>query len=108
VNYYRRNNAGKQLFVISCCSCLHCVEHMKKIFALALLCAGTMVEFASAQQNSFDWVRDNDQLVRLTPGLRQQMRVYDPGQGGYIKLDLNAQKPVTVAVIQRRDWNNAM
>jgi hypothetical protein len=81
---------------------------MKKIFALALLCAGTMVEFASAQQNSFDWVRDNDQVVRLTPGLRQQMRVYDPGQGGSIKLDLNAQKPVTVAVIQRRDWNNAM
>jgi hypothetical protein len=79
---------------------------MKKIFALALLCAG-MVECASAQQKGFDWVRDNAELVRLTPGVRQRIRVYDAGQGGYIKLDLNAQRPVTVALIQRRDWDDA-
>jgi hypothetical protein len=81
---------------------------MKKILVLVLLSAGLMVECASAQQKAFDWVRDSDELVRLTPGLRQKIRVYDPGQGGYIKLALNAQKPVTVAVIQRRDWDNAM
>jgi len=89
-------------------SCLHCAERMKQTFALALLCAGMMAGSAFAQQKTFDWVRDNDELVRLTPGLRQRIRVYDPGQGGYIKLDLNAQKPVTVAVIQRRDWDDAM
>lgn len=62
---------------------------------------------AAAQQKAFDWVRDTDELVRLTPGLRQKTHLYNPGQGGNIKLDITAQKPVTVSVIQRRDWDDA-
>jgi len=62
---------------------------------------------AAAQQKAFDWVSDTDELVRLTPGLRQKTHLYNPGQGGNIKLDITAQKPVTIAVVQRRDWDDA-
>lgn len=72
-----------------------------------LLLACLMAAPATAQQKVFDWVRDNDELVRLTPGLRQKTHLYNPGQGGNIKLELTAQKPVTVAVVQRRDWDDA-
>jgi hypothetical protein len=80
---------------------------MKKPTIPALLLACLMAVPAVAQQKAFDWVRDNDELVRLTPGLRQKTHLYNPGQGGNIKLEISAQKPVTVAVVQRRDWDDA-
>src|SRR5438105_11050019 len=80
---------------------------MKKIFTFALLFAGVMAESCLAQQKAFDWVRDHSESVRLTPGLRQKTHLYNPGQGGYIKFDLSAQKPVTIAIVQRRDWDDA-
>ena len=80
---------------------------MKKPTIPALLLACLTAVPATAQQKAFDWVRDNDELVRLTPGLRQKTHLYNPGHGGNIKLDVTAQKPVTVAVVQRRDWDDA-
>jgi len=74
-------------------------------FALFLVSAATLP--VQAQHKVFDWVRDTDELVRLTPGLRQKTHLYNPGQGGSIKLEVTAQKPVTIAVVQRRDWDNA-
>ncbi|HWY68898.1 MAG TPA: hypothetical protein VNX88_09550 [Terriglobales bacterium] len=80
---------------------------MKKPAIQALLLVGLMALPAAAQQRVFDWVRDNDESVRLTPGLRQKTHLYNPGQGGNIKLEVTAQKPVTVAIVQRRDWDDA-
>jgi hypothetical protein len=80
---------------------------MKKPAIHATLLISLMAVPAVAQQKAFDWVRDNDELVRLTPGLRQKTHLYAPGQGGNIKLDIIAQKPVTIAVVQRRDWDDA-
>src|SRR5437868_5806227 len=73
----------------------------------ALVLACLMAMPGAAQQRAFGWVRDNNELVRLTPGLRQKTHLYNPGQGGNIKLEITAQKPVTVAVVQRRDWDDA-
>lgn len=75
------------------------------IFVLLFLC--TYPELGSAQQKVFDWVKDSNELVSLNPGLRQKTHLYNPAQGGYIKLDVQAQRPVTVAVVQQRDWDDA-
>src|SRR5438874_6159121 len=80
---------------------------MKKILTLPLFLAFALTLPVQAQQKIFDWVRDSDELVRLTPGLRQRTHLYNPGQGGSIKLEVAAQKPVTIAVVQRRDWDYA-
>jgi|SRR5215472_4165813 len=80
---------------------------MSKLSTHALLLSCLLAAPAVAQQKAFDWVRDTDELVRLTPGVRQKTHLYNPGQGGNIKLDISAQKPVTIAVIQRRDWDDA-
>ncbi|HVH85365.1 MAG TPA: hypothetical protein VM912_01480, partial [Terriglobales bacterium] len=55
----------------------------------------------------FDWVRDTDEVVRLAPGLRQKTHLYNPGQGGSIKLELTSQRPVTVAIVRQREWDSA-
>ena len=80
---------------------------MKKSLTLALLFAGATVPLALAQQRVFDWVPDTNEIVRLAPGMRQNTHQYGPGQGGDIKLQLTAQRPVTVAMIHRSDWDNA-
>jgi len=79
---------------------------MKRIFTCALLLAGVLAQSASAQM-VYDWVRDANESVRLTPGLRQNTHLYTPGQGGSIKLELTAQRPITVAMVDRRDWDDA-
>lgn len=80
---------------------------MKKPTIQALLLAGVLAVPAAAQQKVYDWVRDNNELVRLNPGVRQKTHLYNPGTGGNIKLEVTAEKPVTVAVVQRRDWDDA-
>src|SRR5438477_12189089 len=80
---------------------------MKKPTIHALLFIGLLAGPATAQQKAFDWVRGTDELVRLTPGLRQKTHLYNPGQGGDIKLEITAQKPLWVAIVQRRDWDDA-
>lgn len=79
---------------------------MKRIFSFALLLAGVMAQSASAQM-VYDWVRDAGESVRLLPGFRQNTHSYTPGQGGSIKLELTAQRPITVAIVDRRDWDDA-
>ena len=80
---------------------------MKTRLTIALLCIGALAESGAAQQKVYDWVIDNGELVRLTPGLRQNTHVYNCGTGGSIKVDINSQQPVTVAMVQRRDWENS-
>ena len=87
--------------------CLHCAEPMKQVLTLALLMASPLLQVGFAQQRVFDWVADTNEVVRLAPGVRQKTHLYNPGQGGDIKLQLTAQRPVTVAVVHRSDWDHA-
>src|SRR5690349_7979116 len=80
---------------------------MKKTFALALMFATAAVPVTVAQQRVFDWVTDTNDVVRLAPGMRQKAHLYGPGQGGDIKLQLTAQRPVTVAMVHSSSWDNA-
>ena len=80
---------------------------MKNALTLALLLASPMLQAGFAQQRVFNWVTDNNDVVRLAPGMRQKTRLYSPGQGGDIKLQLTAHRPVTVAVVPASEWDNA-
>lgn len=65
-----------------------------------------MLQAGFAQQRVFDWVNDTNELVRLAPGMRQNTHLYNPGQGGNIKVELTAQRPVTIAVVHRSEWDS--
>jgi len=81
--------------------------NMKKMAILAVLAAAMAGLSAFGQQKVFDWVSDTNEVVRLTPGLRQKTHLYNPGQGGSIKLELTSERPVTIAVVRQRDWDDA-
>src|SRR5690349_10499851 len=80
---------------------------MKRAISFALLVVGPMLQAGFAQQRVFDWVADTNEVVRLAPGMREKTHLYSPGQGGEIKLQLTAQRPVTVGLVHRSDWDNA-
>jgi hypothetical protein len=80
---------------------------MKNWFMIGLLCIGALTQSGAAQQKVYDWVIDNGELVRMNPGWRQQTHVYNCASAGSIKVGIKSQQPVTVAVVQRRDWENS-
>src|SRR5438552_3428593 len=72
---------------------------------LALACAGP----APAQQKTFEWQPANDESVRLDPANFHTGRTYHPGpQGGNIHVDIESQRPVTIALTSAEDWNAAL
>src|SRR3954464_809319 len=75
-------------------------------FALAFLC--TVSGTASAQDMTFDWRPANSEAVRLDPGYYHAGHVYRPGgSGGNMHVDIESEKPVTVALVEESQWNYA-
>jgi hypothetical protein len=80
---------------------------MKVASALALVLVSLGSGFA--QDKVFNWVPANSEAVRLDPGYYHAGRVYRPGAGGgNINVDIESQKPVTVAMAPEGEWNNAV
>ena len=79
---------------------------MKPLSALLLaFCALA----APAQDKVFDWTRANAEAVRLDPGYYHAGHVYRPGRnGGNMHVDIEAEKPVTVALVPESQWNEAV
>jgi hypothetical protein len=73
------------------------------VFALALTCPGL------AQDRVFNWTPANSEAVRLDPGYYHAGHVYRPGRnGGNMHVDIEAEKPVTIALVPESQWNEAV
>jgi hypothetical protein len=60
------------------------------------------------QQKTYDWVQGNDETVRLDPGYYHTSPPYQPASGARsMHVDVDAQQPVTLAVVSAQAWNNA-
>jgi hypothetical protein len=64
---------------------------------------------AAAQQKVFDWLPANNESVRLDPANYHTGRTYTPGpQGGNIHVDIQAERPITIALTSVAEWNLAV
>jgi hypothetical protein len=64
---------------------------------------------ATAQQRVFDWQPGSDESVRLDPANYHTGKTYPPGPPGRnIHVDIQAEKPVTIALTPVDDWNQAL
>lgn len=62
------------------------------------------------QQKSYDWVPQNPDSFRIGPGFHRGVAVYNP-QGWeaiHVRLDIDAQQPVSVGIVRLEDWNDAV
>jgi hypothetical protein len=83
--------------------------NMKTASTFALLLGLASAAPAFGQGKVFDWLPANDEAVRMDPANYHTGRTYQPGpQGGNIHVDINAQKPVTIALTSAADWNQAL
>ena len=84
---------------------------MKTIRPLALLLACAFATVSLGQQNQqkrYGMVAGNDETVRLDPGYYHTGPAYQPGwEGKKIQVDVDADKPVTLAVVSAQEWNDA-
>ncbi len=75
----------------------------------APLLAGVLAVSASGQDKVFNWIPANAESVRLDPGDYHAGHVYRPGRsGGDMHVDIESQKPVTIALVPETQWNAAM
>jgi len=80
---------------------------MKAVLSFALAFAFATVP-ACAQDMVFDWRPANAEAVRLDPGYFHAGHVYRPGSsGGNMHVDIESEKPVTVALVPEGQWNDA-
>ncbi len=64
---------------------------------------------AAQQEKTFDWRPANDESVRLDPAYYHSGRTYRPGpNGGNIHVDVSAQRPVTIFLVDAEAWNFAL
>src|SRR5262249_39678786 len=77
--------------------------------ALALVLGFGAAAPAFCQEKVFDWLPANDESVRMDPANYHTGRTYHPGpQGGGIHVDIEAQKPVTIALTSASAWDAAL
>ena len=82
---------------------------VKSTAALVLLMGLGAAAPAFCQEKVFDWLPANDESVRMDPANYHTGRTYHPGsQGGNIHVDIEAQRPVTIALTSAADWNAAL
>ena len=78
---------------------------MKKVCMLGLVLL-SLVRLSLAQDRVFDWVRASDEVSQLDPADYHAGRVYRPSaDGGGMHVDIQARRPVTIAMAFASDWN---
>jgi hypothetical protein len=83
--------------------------NLKTTAALALLLGLGAAAPAICQEKVFDWLPANDESVRMDPANYHTGRTYRPGQqGGSIHVDIEAQRPVTIALTSAADWDQVL
>ena len=78
-------------------------------FSLFAVCALATASFGQQNpQKAYNWVPSSDETVRLDPGYYHDGPTYQPGWAGKkIQAEVDAELPVTLAVVSTQDWNNA-
>ena len=77
-----------------------------RLCLLLLLCILAVSSFA--QQKTYNWVPGGDETVSLDPGYYHAGPTLQPGmRTSDIHLDIDAQQPVTVAMVPAQDWAGA-
>jgi len=83
------------------------LKSMKSTLFFVLLITLPAVS-ALAQQKVFDWVPANNETLQLDPTDYHTGRVYRPGpDGGNIHVGIQANQPVTIAMMWIDEWNAA-
>jgi hypothetical protein len=79
------------------------------LFSLFAVCALVTASFGQQNpQKAYNWVPGTDEVVRLDPGYYHDGPTYQPGWAGKkIQVEVDAEQPVTLAVVSTQDWNNA-
>src|SRR5260370_22811072 len=76
------------------------------IGTLLFICALATPSFG--QKKTYNWRAGNDEPVRLDPGYYPPGPTYQPGSGTRaIHVDIDAQQPVTLAMVSAQEWNDA-
>lgn len=79
---------------------------MKAFVCRSILVLALLAPACFGQDKVFDWVRASDEVVRLDPSDFRGGRVYHPGHsGGNMHVDIQANRPVTVAMVTEQQWN---
>jgi hypothetical protein len=74
------------------------------MLGLVLVCLGKL---SLAQDKVFDWVRASGEVSQLDPADYHAGRIYRPGSdGGSMHVDIQAKRPVTIAMAFASDWND--
>jgi hypothetical protein len=82
---------------------------LKTTATLALVLGFASAAPTFGQDKVFDWLPANDESVRMDPANYHTGRTYRPGpQGGNIHVDIDAQKPITIALVAAADWDQAL
>jgi hypothetical protein len=78
----------------------------KSLCALFFTCVVAAPIFG--QQKAFNWVPGNDEIIRLDPGYYHTGPTYQPGaQARDVHVDIEAQQPVTIAMVSAQEWSDA-
>jgi hypothetical protein len=78
---------------------------MKKVCMLGLVLV-SLGRLSLAQDKVFDWIRASDEVSQLDPADYHAGRVYRPGaDGGGMHVDIQAKRPITIAMAFASDWN---
>src|SRR5207245_4969537 len=87
---------------------LNAVNSMKTSFMLCLLLCAFATRSLVLQKAS-DWVTARDETAQLDPTDYHTGRVYRPGpDDGNIQVGIEAKQPVTIAMTEADDWNDAL
>ena len=81
---------------------------MKTINLCALLLVGVMVAPLFGQQKTYNWVAASDETVSLDPGYYHGGPTVQPSAKNLaIRVDVDAQRPIRIAMVSAQRWNDA-
>jgi hypothetical protein len=81
---------------------------MKTTSLCALFFTCVLATPSFGQQKAFNWVPGNDEIVSLDPGYYHSGPTYQPSQQTRdVHVDIEAQQPVTIAMLPAQEWSDA-
>ena len=81
---------------------------MKTTHLCALLLASAVAAPLFGQEKTYNWVAGSDETVSLDPGYYHGGPTFQPSPKNLaVHVDVDAQRPVTIAMVSAQEWNDA-